>query len=391
MISEITKHEIENIIESNKDKKYFVECSYPDEEDIKWHLFYTNHKNEEEISGVNCNSCKTECAQIQYKNAFYDEEYAKITIQSFHEYLISFTIAKLQIVCYYKNIYHTGSKEKIINIIMENTTKEEVENIIESNKDKQYLIFCRNKNDKIHRFFTNNKNKKDYMKIYCDQCETKCTQTQYDNLFYDKSHIPTVITQPITHPIIIPQPPITETPSKKPKQKIPSNIRNIVWNQYIGEKNKDGKCLCCSSENISFANFHCGHIVSEKNGGALTVDNLRPICMNCNLSIGTKNMEEFMKQFGIREPDNWNGKNETKNIIPYEEMKHIVWIKYVCNGTNKKCFVCNDIELTKTTMEYDCLVSNNNDIENMRPTCNDCHKLLKNMGILEFFKLYGIK
>lgn len=265
------------------------------------------------------------------------------------------------------------------------------------------MIICWNyENNKKHRFFTNNKNKEDYMIIYCDHCESKCEQTQYDNLFYDYSYNPNI--QPIISPQIEPQnlkSPflITVGQSKiesqltlarKTKQKIPSNIRNIVWNQYIGEKYKDGKCLCCSSENISFANFHCGHIISEKNGGELTVGNLRPICMNCNLSIGSKNMEEFMQQFGIIKPNNWNGKQDINNNMTYEEMKHIVWIKYVCNGTNKKCFVCNDIELTKTVIEYDYLISNNNDIENIRPTCNDCHKLLKNMGIFEFFKLYGI-
>lgn len=138
MISKITKNEIENIIESNKGKKHLVECSYDNGEEIKWHYFFTNHKNKEEIMGVDCDSCGTECAQIQYINAFYDEEYAKTITQSFHEYLINFTIAKLQLICRYKNICHTGIKGKIIDAIIENTTKEEAENIIETNKDKKY-------------------------------------------------------------------------------------------------------------------------------------------------------------------------------------------------------------------------------------------------------------
>ena len=41
--------------------------------------------------------------------------------------------------------------------------------------------------------------------------------------------------------------------------------------------------------------FNCGHIVAEANGGDTIVSNLKPICQNCNSSMGTKNMKEFMK------------------------------------------------------------------------------------------------
>ena len=45
--------------------------------------------------------------------------------------------------------------------------------------------------------------------------------------------------------------------------------------------------------------FECGHVVSEKNGGKPTIDNLRPICSFCNKSVGTMNMEEFKKKYNI--------------------------------------------------------------------------------------------
>ena len=44
-------------------------------------------------------------------------------------------------------------------------------------------------------------------------------------------------------------------------------------------------------------NFICGHIVSGYNGGKINVDNLRPICMSCNLSMGTKNMQDFILNY----------------------------------------------------------------------------------------------
>ena len=50
---------------------------------------------------------------------------------------------------------------------------------------------------------------------------------------------------------------------------------------------------------ISFVNFDCGHIKSERFGGSNTLDNLKPICRLCNNSMGTTNMNEFMKEYGF--------------------------------------------------------------------------------------------
>lgn len=88
--------------------------------------------------------------------------------------------------------------------------------------------------------------------------------------------------------------------SKTPKkQAIPHSIKTLVWNVHIGEKVAEAKCLCCKVTSISIRHFHCGHYVSEKNGGDLSVANLRPICANCNLSMGAMNMGEFIKKFGL--------------------------------------------------------------------------------------------
>ena len=45
--------------------------------------------------------------------------------------------------------------------------------------------------------------------------------------------------------------------------------------------------------------FHCGHIISEFNGGNLDVENLKPICQPCNSSMKTMNMDEFIKKYKI--------------------------------------------------------------------------------------------
>ena len=80
------------------------------------------------------------------------------------------------------------------------------------------------------------------------------------------------------------------------KVRIPSTIRNCVWNKYMGDTKKKGLCFCCNSEQITFANFECGHIQAVSKNGETTINNLRPICSLCNKSMGTNNMEEFMDQ-----------------------------------------------------------------------------------------------
>ena len=57
------------------------------------------------------------------------------------------------------------------------------------------------------------------------------------------------------------------------------------------------KCLCCKKEKIDIRNVHCGHVIAESKGGDLTIKNLRPVCAPCNLSMGTRSMNEFTKEF----------------------------------------------------------------------------------------------
>ena len=87
---------------------------------------------------------------------------------------------------------------------------------------------------------------------------------------------------------------------KDDKNNIPSTVRHRVWKTYIGELDKS-KCWCCKSELISRANFDCGHIISRKKGGTNKVSNLRPVCGSCNKSMGTRDMNIFIKEYGLDE------------------------------------------------------------------------------------------
>jgi hypothetical protein len=83
--------------------------------------------------------------------------------------------------------------------------------------------------------------------------------------------------------------------SKTKKKSISSTIKKLVWNTNISEDIGKAKCLCCKSTDITQLSFNCGHIIAEANGGETIVSNLKPICQNCNSSMGTKNMNDFME------------------------------------------------------------------------------------------------
>jgi 5-methylcytosine-specific restriction endonuclease McrA len=85
----------------------------------------------------------------------------------------------------------------------------------------------------------------------------------------------------------------------KRKKPIPKSVKRLVWNKWIGEEFGIGTCLCCKVTNITQMSFHCGHIISEFNGGEINLDNLKPICSSCNLSMGKRNMEEFMAEYKL--------------------------------------------------------------------------------------------
>ena len=87
--------------------------------------------------------------------------------------------------------------------------------------------------------------------------------------------------------------------AKKKKEPIPAAIKTLVWNKWVGEKEAETGCYCCRVTTISMRHFHCGHVVSEKRGGKCTIDNLRPVCANCNLSMGTMDMREYIEKFGL--------------------------------------------------------------------------------------------
>lgn len=122
------------------------------------------------------------------------------------------------------------------------------------------------------------------------------------------------------------------------KEKIPATVRNAVWVTYNG-KVLQTNCWCCGVEPITKGNFECGHIVSEKNGGKVNLDNLRPICGLCNKSMGIKNMNDFMEKYGLNNynPDPNLGASSKENILSKKNLREILssldtkTIYFMCN------------------------------------------------------------
>lgn len=102
--------------------------------------------------------------------------------------------------------------------------------------------------------------------------------------------------------------------TKKPrKTKIPKCIKNNSWDKYIGKNIGEALCICCNMNLIDSKNFIGGHIISEKNGGCVSIENIIPICSECNSSMGYTNMDEFIKKFY---PKNYDSFTKKKYIVP---------------------------------------------------------------------------
>lgn len=83
-------------------------------------------------------------------------------------------------------------------------------------------------------------------------------------------------------------------------KKIPSAVRQAVWNIYHGESVGTAKCYTGCGTSISQAAFHCGHIQATINGGRIHIQNLRPICQKCNTSMRAYNMKDFCQRYGFQ-------------------------------------------------------------------------------------------
>lgn len=87
---------------------------------------------------------------------------------------------------------------------------------------------------------------------------------------------------------VYPEDPKPHEHSENKKKNIPRALREQVWLKYCGNE-FTVKCPIrwCNNQITAF-DFHVGHNIPEKKGGTLDINNLKPICSKCNLSMGSQ-------------------------------------------------------------------------------------------------------
>jgi 5-methylcytosine-specific restriction endonuclease McrA len=86
------------------------------------------------------------------------------------------------------------------------------------------------------------------------------------------------------------------TPTATRKKAIPKALRNRVWVNQFG-KNFFGQCYCCEKKLEVLDAWHAAHAIAEIKGGKTVENNLRAVCAECNLSMGTSDIHQFKSQF----------------------------------------------------------------------------------------------
>lgn len=83
--------------------------------------------------------------------------------------------------------------------------------------------------------------------------------------------------------------------TKTSRRALPRVLKLAVWEKYIGNSTR-GMCFVCERAPITIAtNVEYGHVVAVANGGADTIENLRPICASCNREMGTRDLFEYKR------------------------------------------------------------------------------------------------
>lgn len=271
-----------------------------------------------------------------------------------HKYWNNYTKEQLKFLCDDKDLLlqTTGTKIDIVNIIVQHdkTNKHDSRNIVTLISGFEYRVCCVDNDD--HMYYSNDMIS---LKKDCDLCG--CTMFLKQNPFY-KTKFNTIQK--------------TIVSDNKQRKQIPSKMRYIVWNKYMSPY-MIGLCMCCSITTIDHENWDCGHVVSEKNNGKNTIDNLRPICRSCNLSMRTENMLEFMNRCGFVKPKNWDGSVHSNNsdiICKHIELlnvknchnseKNNITKNKLSSESSEDSFIDNDTESSSSVSSSEEIVKKSN-------------------------------
>jgi hypothetical protein len=95
---------------------------------------------------------------------------------------------------------------------------------------------------------------------------------------------------------------LVDKEKKRKRMRIPKAVRKAVWCKYIkteDPKKLYGNCYIECGKTINIDEFDLAHVIPFSKGGMEIIDNLRPVCRTCNLSMGTTNLYEFKNKYGF--------------------------------------------------------------------------------------------
>ena len=87
---------------------------------------------------------------------------------------------------------------------------------------------------------------------------------------------------------------------REKRKNISGALKRDVWLKYIGNKARS-KCFCCR-ENVIYLcsgvhnTWQAGHIISHNNGGLAEINNLHPICKQCNNAMDDENWDDYVNR-----------------------------------------------------------------------------------------------
>lgn len=138
------------------------------------------------------------------------------------------------------------------------------------------------------------------------------------------------------------------------RKTVPPPLKLKLWSTYNGTS-IEGKCFCCQRPITPF-DFHIGHVIAHSQGGDISLENLRPICVTCNTSMGAENLFEFKARLtgtqeprvnlvvGVVESISKDTQSTTTSLQVSNKRQYTCAIcKQVSNKGRYRCYICKQV------------------------------------------------